>query len=64
MKTLMFLLKHDRCASYDGADGGAGTQQVLDHLVSVVQRLHQVLLLLRSLGHNKASISSSRGVGE
>lgn len=50
--------------SYDGADGGAGTQQVFDHLVSVVQRLHQVLLLLRSLGDNKVSISSSRGVGE
>lgn len=64
MKSLLLLLKHDRCASYDSADGGAGTQQVFDHLVAVVQRLHQVLLLLRSLGHNKVSISSSCGVGE
>lgn len=36
------------CSHY-GADSRAGTQQTFDQLVSVVQRLHQVLLLLRSL---------------
>lgn len=41
----------DRCVSvsYDGADGGASTQQTFDHLVAVIQRLHQLLLLFGSL---------------
>ena len=39
--------------SHYGADGRAGTQETFDHLVSVVQRLHQDTLLFGPLTDNK-----------
>lgn len=36
-------------ATYYGGDGGCGTQEMLHHLVSVVERFHQISFLLCTL---------------